>query len=76
MLRVKTVAERLCLSRNAVYSLIDKGEMPHYRIGGAIRVAEEQLKDFLASREVKREQGDRPREHKPPRTTLRHIRLS
>lgn len=75
MLKVKSVADRLSLSLSAVYGLIEKGELPHYRIRGAIRVSEEQLKDFLADKEVKQERRDQPREHKPPRPQLRHVRL-
>lgn len=77
MLTVKTVAQRLSLSKQAVYDLCTKGLLPHYKLGGAIRISEEQLKAFLAEREVtKPERGNPPRKQKPPRPALRHLRLS
>ncbi|NUQ63161.1 MAG: helix-turn-helix domain-containing protein [Pirellulales bacterium] len=42
MLRVVQVAERLNCSVSTVYALIERGNLPHYRIGGAIRVGEEE----------------------------------
>ncbi len=53
MLNVKDVAERLSLSPSKVYRLIEDREIAHHRIGGAIRVTEEQIAEYLA--ETKRE---------------------
>jgi excisionase family DNA binding protein len=75
MLRVKTVAERLSLSISKVYELIEKGQLGHYRLGGAIRVSETQLKDYLDGKEVKPERRAQPAKRKPPRSQLRHIRV-
>jgi len=71
MLRVKAVAERLSLSLSAVYALIESCALPHYKIGGAIRVSEEQLRTFLEERE----QRPAPAKKTGPRPALKHIRL-
>jgi len=73
MLRVKQVAERLNLSESKVYELVERGEMPHHRFGGAIRVSEEQVAEYLEA--TKRERRD----HEPPtrrrrRQVFRHLR--
>lgn len=75
MLRVKEVAERLALSESKIYQLVRSGELPHYKIGGAVRVSEEQLLDFLTA--SKRERVE-VKASSPPstRSPLRHIRLS
>jgi excisionase family DNA binding protein len=51
MLTVKNVADELALSISAVYALVERGELGHYRIGGAIRIGDEHLSEFLASKE-------------------------
>ena len=51
MLKVKQVAERLNVSPSKVYELIERDLLPHYRIGGAIRVSEGHLTEYLASNE-------------------------
>lgn len=54
MLKLREVAERLRISLACAYALVETKKLAHYRIGvgrGAIRVTEEQLAAFLASRE-------------------------
>ncbi len=74
MLNVKDVADRLSLSPSKVYRLIENREIAHHRIGGAIRVTEEQIAEYLA--DTKRERkavfpsGVRPRSVK-----LKHLHL-
>ena len=51
LLKVKQVAERLNLSPSKVYELIDEEKLPHYRIGGTLRVSDVHLAEFLASNE-------------------------
>ena len=46
-LTVKDVAQRLQLSEKTVRRLIDAGELPFNRIRSAIRIAEEDLNQFL-----------------------------
>lgn len=55
MLTVVEVAKRMGVSVALVYSLVESGALPHYRIGnpgkrGAVRISEEQLATFLLSR--------------------------
>lgn len=75
MLRVKQVAERLNLSESKVYEMLERGELPHHRFGGAIRVSEDQIAEFLE--ETKRERREpESRSRRPRRALLKHIRLS
>ena len=67
MLKVSQVAKRLNLSGSKVYELIEQGKLFHHRMGGAIRVSEEQLQRFLE--ETKRERS--PSENRQPRARVR-----
>ena len=49
MLTVRETAKRLTISLSSAYDLIHSGELPHYRIGGAIRISEADFQDFLAA---------------------------
>ncbi len=46
-LTVKGVAQRLQLSEKSVRRLIDEGKLQVHRFGRAIRIAEEDLNQFL-----------------------------
>ena len=75
MLRVKQVAERLNLSESKIYEMVESGQLSHHRFGGAIRVSEEQIAEYLE--ETKRErQEPEPRKSQTRLPTLRHVRLS
>ena len=54
LLTVQQVSERLLMSVAWVYARVADGSMPHYKIGGAVRVSEEQLVAYLASKEKRR----------------------
>ena len=74
MLNVKDVADRLSLSASKVYRLIEDREIAHHRIGGAIRVSEEQIAEYLA--ETKRERkAVAPSSVRPRRLKLKHLHL-
>lgn len=47
MLTVKEVAERLNVSQSFVYKLVAGGQLQSHRFGNVIRVAEDQLGEFL-----------------------------
>ena len=52
LMTVQETAERLAVSPSCVYQLVDTGKLACHRIGigrGAIRVAEQDLKNYLAS---------------------------
>ena len=71
MLTVKDVAARLKISRACVYQLIARGKIAHIRIGcgrGAIRIAEDDLHEFLNSCKVEQEHPRDPH-------SLKHIKL-
>jgi len=51
LLTVTEISKRLRLSAAFVYARIADGSMPHYKIGGAVRVSEQQLAAYLASAE-------------------------
>jgi excisionase family DNA binding protein len=73
MLKVKQVAERLNLSAAKVYELLGAGRLPHYRLDGAIRVSEEQLKHYLEG--AKRERDEVPAKKRQSRPQLRYMKL-
>ena len=53
MLDTEQVKKRLNISLSQVYKIIRNGELTCYRFGRAIRVSEEQLKQYLeASKDV------------------------
>lgn len=76
MLTVKQVAERLRISLSSAYQLIESLKISYHRIGGAIRVSEEQLKEYLEDTKREREEPS-PVKGKPsrPQTKLKHIKL-
>lgn len=72
LLTVKDVSIRLSLSSTKVYRLIEGGELAHHRIGGAIRISEEQIAEFL--KQTKRERrGESPSSVRPHPLKLKHI---
>lgn len=74
MLRVSDVARRLSLSESKVYELVEGRLLAHHKIGGAIRVSEQQLAEFLE--ETKRERGARERQTRQlPRPRLKNFSL-
>jgi excisionase family DNA binding protein len=70
LLTVKEVAQRLSCCESFVYELLRSGELMHFVLGrrqGGKRVSEEQLQDYLTTRE----RGG-PKEPPTP-TGFRHI---
>lgn len=70
MLRLKDAAKRLALSTSRLYEMVARGEIGHYRMGGAIRISEDQLAEYLEAtrQQMKRERDEpKPRQRKPPR---------
>jgi excisionase family DNA binding protein len=60
LLTIKDVAERLKASPSTVYELVSDGKLPCYRIGrngGAIRISEEDLNNYLTTARRSGEQG-------------------
>ncbi|MCM3444504.1 helix-turn-helix domain-containing protein [Metabacillus halosaccharovorans] len=53
VLTVNDVSELLKLSKCKVYALAKEGEIPTVKIGGSIRVIQEELENFLKGGEVK-----------------------
>ena len=74
MLNVKDVANRLALSPSKVYRLIEDREIAHHRIGGAIRVTEEQIAEYLAETKRQRQTVAPPCERPRP-LKLKHLQL-
>jgi len=46
---IDDIAERLRISKTTVFRLLDRGELPGYKIGGQWRIAPEQLEKYLDS---------------------------
>ena len=45
---VRGVADYCCISEKTVRRWIEDGSLRHYRLGRAIRIADEDLEDFLS----------------------------
>lgn len=74
LLKVNEVAMRLSLSVSKVYELVERRTISHHKIGGAIRISEQQLTEYLEM--TKRERAEpQPRESRLTRPRLRHIKL-
>jgi excisionase family DNA binding protein len=74
MLRVRDVALRLNISLSKAYELINQGRITHCRFEGAIRVAEDDLEDYIAR--CKKGRGPRSEERKRsprPGTAFKHL---
>jgi excisionase family DNA binding protein len=75
MLTVTQVAERLNLSKQSVYALVDSGDLASHRFGkrrGSIRISEADLEAYItASRQEKVEKPIR----RTSRPRLKHISL-
>jgi excisionase family DNA binding protein len=50
LLDVETVAERLGVATRTVRRAIDRNELPFHRVGRLIRISEDDLVSFIASR--------------------------
>jgi excisionase family DNA binding protein len=73
VLTVAEVAERLNLSQSKVYELVERGELPHHRFGGAIRISEQQIAEYLAATKHERRVGDLPVTRRR-KSGFRHLR--
>jgi excisionase family DNA binding protein len=75
MLTVADVADRLNISKQVVYALVEAGDLPVHRFGlgrGTIRVSDEDLRSFVAASRVEKK-TEEPR--RAPRLKLKHIRV-
>lgn len=50
MLSIKKVGDRLDVSDSSVRRLIKANELPAYRIGGQLRISEQDLETFIKAR--------------------------
>lgn len=69
LLTVKEASEILKIGTSSLYSLLSKGELQHYKFGGAIRISEEQIEAYLTSCVVERGE-ERAAKASPP---LKHL---
>lgn len=63
MFTVAEVAEKLNVSAKLVYALCGKGAIPHYRIGGRIRISSEQIAAYLEGQRHQVTPSAKPRRH-------------
>ena len=49
-LTVRQVAMTMQLSAKSVYGIVSSGDLPAYRVGGAVRIAQADLDAYLAER--------------------------
>lgn len=52
LLSIKQAAAQLAVSGRLLYKLVDEGKIASYRIGGAVRISEEDLDNYLQSRRL------------------------
>lgn len=69
---VREAATALGMSKSKVYEMVERGEIQHHRIGGAIRFSEENLIDLLQETKRERREGEQPTPRVPK---LRHVRI-
>lgn len=53
LLTPKEVSEMLRVGKTTPYNLVNQGKLAGYKIGGSLRIAEEDLKEYLESRKLK-----------------------
>ncbi len=75
MLTVKQLAEKLNISSSKVYALISGGEIAHFRIGGSIRVSEEQVEQYLTRVERGEAETSLASAPPPPKQSLTHLKI-
>lgn len=51
-LNAKEAAEMLSFSRQNIYKLVEKGELPFYKIGAAVRFKKDELLNYIAKKRV------------------------
>ncbi len=77
MLRPRDVARALNVSRSLVYELVEKGRLPHHRVGvgrGAIRISENDVAEFLRSCRSDTREVNGKSVKRSPRRKLRHLK--
>ena len=57
---VKEVAEMLKVSDMSIYRAVKSGQLPGIKVGGAIRITEEALRDFLKPAEAPKPEPAQP----------------
>lgn len=60
LLTVEEVGERLRLSRTSVYRLVERRQLPFYRLPGSLRFSAEDVDAFLTARRVETIERQRP----------------
>ncbi|MFN7131579.1 MAG: helix-turn-helix domain-containing protein [Myxococcales bacterium] len=50
LLTIAEVATRLGVSRATAYKLCERGDLPHHRVSGSIRVSQADFAGYLAAR--------------------------
>lgn len=63
----REAAQRLEISPSAVYKLCSQRKLGYHKIGGAVRISQEQLDDFLAACEVRPVDAEAETPRKPRR---------
>lgn len=57
-LTVEEVAERLRIKPTTIYSHCRKGDFPHVRIGGSVRIPSDKLEDWLIKNTIQPEERE------------------
>ena len=72
LMSIRELSEQTGVSRSKLYELVERGDLPHFRIGGAIKISDQQIEEYLESCR----RGRRPREwaEKTNPIKLKHFR--
>lgn len=54
LLTTKEARDRLKVSRNTLYALIESGDLKAVLVGSQYRITEDEIKDYIKRNEVKR----------------------
>ena len=57
------LADLLGMSRSAIYGLVQRGELPHYRVGNSVRLDPHGIAEWLRKRETGFPEQTCPAEH-------------
>ena len=77
LLTTEEVATLLGVSRSLVYHLVDKGKLPHHRVGlgrGTIRFTEKDVSEFLRSCRNETREERKSSVKRARRGELRHLK--
>lgn len=75
LLTVRQVAEQLSISETMTYRLLDRGDIPKIKIGGAVRIDPDDLRAYLNAQRTPKTEPQQPASVQPGRAERRRERI-